>query len=730
MKCPMIPPDENERLQALAAYGLGQDRPLPALEPVVQIAARMFDMPVAAINMIGSDHVFFAASVGVGTVDMGRDVSFCAHAINQTDVMVVPDSHLDERFHDNPLVIGPANLRFYAGVPLTSPDGYALGALCVIDGQPREFSDEDCERLRELAKMAVDRLELRRLEISTEQSRRPFEEFARNSPTAVVWFDAHLKIIAWNQAAATLHGYRLDEGEGLFIDQLIPEREHHMFHQLVSQAVTTGTFDGISMPETAYGLRKDGTEFELGLSLFCWQEHGQLIFNAHLHDITAKKREEEELHRLATTDLLTGLANRGCFYREVEHALVAARPIAVLMLDLDGFKDVNDTLGHAVGDSILREVAHRLEEGIGKSGLAARIGGDEFALLVHPMDDLVQAQSIAQTLINSLAKSIVIDHHEIRITASCGVAISPQHAQEALELIGNADLALFHAKRLGGAQSFVFVPALRMEAVARHLYGLELHRAVHEGELVLFYQPQIRLSDGSLAGAEALIRWRHPERGLLSPAAFLPALENGPLAATVGDWVLDQACAQVAQWRRYGLRDFRMGVNLFGAQFRVDDLAAKVISVLERHGLPPSALELEITENIVLEHDEVALESLRRLREAGVGVAFDDFGTGYASLSLLKQYPLSRIKIDRSFVQGMLESQQDKTVINAVIDMANAYSLETIAEGIETAEQQMALLEIGCSEGQGYLFSRPLPAIEFADMFGLVHHLSRLSRNA
>ncbi|MGY1488623.1 putative bifunctional diguanylate cyclase/phosphodiesterase [Methylobacillus pratensis] len=725
MKCPVIPPDETERLQALATYGLGQDRPLPALEPVVQIAARMFNMPVAAINMIGSDHVFFAASTGVGNVDMRRDVSFCAHAINQHNVMVVPDSHLDERFHDNPLVMGPANLRFYAGVPLISPEGHALGALCVIDGQPREFSEEDCERLRELAKMAVDRLELRRLELSTEQSRRPFEDFARNSPTAVVWFDAHRKIVTWNQAAAALHGYRLDEGEGLLVDQLIPERERPVFHQLVAQAVTTGTFDGISMPETAYGLRKDGSEFELGLSLFCWQEHGQLIFNAHLQDITAKKREEAELHRLATTDLLTGLANRGRFYREVEQALVAAKPIAVLMLDLDGFKDVNDTLGHAVGDSILREIAHRLEHALGSSGLAARIGGDEFALLLHQLEDPAEAQAIAQSLIEALVDAIVIDHHEIRITASCGVAMAPQHAQEALELIGNADLALFHAKRLGGAQSYVFVQALRMEAVARHLYGLELHRAVHDGEFVLFYQPQVRLSDGLLAGAEALIRWRHPERGLLSPAAFLPALENGPLAATVGNWVLDEACAQVAQWRRQGLADFRMGVNLFGAQFRVDDLAKTVMSTLERHGLPPSALELEITENIVLEHDELALESIRRLREAGVGIAFDDFGTGYASLSLLKHYPLSRIKIDRSFVQGMLESQQDKTVVNAVIDMANAFSLDTIAEGIETAEQQKALLEIGCSEGQGYLFSRPLSAIQFADMFGLDHYLSK-----
>lgn len=716
MKCPAIPLDEEQRLHALAAYGLGPEQPLPALDPVVQIAARMFNMPVAAINMIGSDHVFFAASVGVGKVDMGRDVSFCAHAINQHNVMVVPDSQLDERFHDNPLVVGPANLRFYAGIPLLSPDGHALGALCVIDAKPREFSKDDCERLSELAKMAVDRLELRRMEISTEQSRRPFEEFARNSPTAVVWFDTHRRIVTWNQAAATLHGYDLAEGEGLSIDQLIPAREHALFHQLLSQAIANGTFDGIAMPDSVHGLRKDGSEFELGLSLFCWQEHGQLVFNAHLHDITAKKREEAELHRLATTDILTGLANRGRFYREVEQAILDKEKIAVFMLDLDGFKDVNDSLGHLVGDHILCQVAQRLANGIGISGLVARIGGDEFALLMPLVDKPVQAASMAQLLIDSLARPIIINHHEIRISASCGVAMSPLDAMEALELIGDADLALFHAKRLGGAQAYLFEKALRMEAVARHLYGLELHRAVHQGELVLYYQSQTRLADGALVGAEALLRWRHPKRGLLSPAAFLPALENGPLAATVGYWILDEACAQAAQWRRAGFGDFRMGVNLFGAQFRVDDLASHVMAALERHGLPPSALELEITENIVLEHNELVLDSLRRLRELGVGVAFDDFGTGYASLSLLKQFPISRIKIDRSFVQGMLESQQDRAVVTAVIDMANAYALETIAEGIETEAQQQALFKIGCGEGQGYLFSQPLSAAEFAEL--------------
>jgi diguanylate cyclase (GGDEF)-like protein len=609
MKCPPVLPSEPERLKALEAYGLGPDRPLPSLGPVVDIAARMFDMPVSAVNMIGSDHVFFGASTGIGDVDMRRDVSFCAHAILQDGVMVVPDATLDERFHDNPLVTGPANLRFYAGVPILSPEGHALGALCVIDAKPHDdFSAEDRARLRELAKMASDRLELQRI-----------GEFAKH-------------------------------------------------------AVTTGNAAG--------------------------QQAG-------------------DLYRLANFDMLTGLANRGRFYRQVEEALLSQVPSAVLMIDLDGFKDVNDTLGHAIGDGILCEVAARLTELIPPGATAARIGGDEFAVLLPKMNEFDVPLMLARMIVARIAQPIRIDEQEVRVGASCGVALAPLHAQEALELIGDTDLALFKAKSTGRGRAVGFSPALRMEAAARRLYAMELHRAVTDSEFVLFYQPQIRLSDSTLVGAEALLRWYHPTRGLLAPAAFLPALEGGPLAATVGAWVLDEACAQAALWRRSGANTFRIAVNLFGAQFRVGDLAADVFAALERHGLPPEALELEVTENIALGHDDVVLETLRTLRKHGVGIAFDDFGTGYGSLSLLKQYPVTRIKIDKSFVQGMLDSKRDASVVRAVLDMARNFELATIAEGIETPAQADYLKAIGCEEAQGYLFGKPMAARQFAETFAI-----------
>jgi len=720
MKCPAIRSTEQERLVALSNHGLDDEKPVPNLDPVVHIAARMFDMPVAAVNMIGSDHVFFAASVGVGKVDMSRDVSFCAHAINQSDVMVVPDARLDERFHDNPLVTGSANLRFYAGVPLFSPDGFALGALCVIDSQPHhDFSESDQLRLIELAKMASDRLELRRIEVSSNRSRPNFEEYAGNSATPVVWFNDDCEITAWNAAAARSHGYELYEGIGKPVGMLISEDDRHFFLETIAEAVTTGSLDKLSIPSEIRGLRQDGTEFQLGLSLFGWKDEGRMKFEAVLKDVTVQHYEEAELRYQATIDPLTGLANRAKFYRSVEDTLISPAPAAVLMIDLDGFKDVNDTLGHLVGDGILKEVGIRTKNLVGDIGTVARIGGDEFAVLLPGITDTDFAVQMASAVVKTLASPIVIDGHEVHVAASCGVALAPLQAQEALELVSDADLALFKAKSTGRGSVFLFVTALRMEAVARRLYAMELHRAVAEGEFLLFYQPQVNLTSGEITGAEALIRWHHPERGLLSPIAFLPALEGGTLAATVGSWVLDEACAQTAYWRRNGAPNLRMGVNLFGAQFRVGDLASEVIETLERHGLPADALELEITENIALNNDDVVLEALHRLRNYGVGIAFDDFGTGYASLSLLKTYPLTRIKIDRSFVVGMQEDKQDASVIRATLDMARSFGLEAIAEGIETESQRNYLQQRQCDEGQGYLFGKPVPALQFSRILGV-----------
>lgn len=729
MKCPPTLNSEVERLQALSDHGLHRENTLPSLDPVVRIAARMFDMPVAAVNMIGHDHVFFVASIGLEAgVDMRRDVSFCAHAIAQTEVMVVPDTLLDERFHDNPLVTA-SGVRFYAGVPLFSPEGHPMGALCVLDALPHtDFTVDDQERLRELARMASDRLELHRIETLSESTRPSFDEYAGSSASPVAWFDDQRRIIAINTAAAALHGYHPSECTGHPLEFLLAEQEHSRIREGLECATKLGSLKGLDIPTEVKGLRKDGSEFLVGFSLFCWRHKGQLRFEAVLKDLTLQRREEAELRRLANIDTLTGLANRACFYRKIQETLLAPSPAAVLMVDLDGFKDLNDTLGPVIADAVLQSVALQLAKLVGQElhqahlsegPMAARLGADEFALLFPGVASSDAANLLAQQVVDCIQQTTTVQGQELHLSACCGVAVAPLHAHEALELVGNADLALHEAKRNGRARIFTFVQALRMQAVARHLYGMELHRAVERGEFLLFYQPQVDLGDGSLAGAEALIRWQHPQRGLLTPAAFLPALEGGPLASKVGAWVLDEACSQAAFWRRNGAPNLRMGVNLFSAQFRAGDLVSEVTEALARHGLPPSALELEITENIVLDHDDVVPDTLRRLRELGVGLAFDDFGTGYASLSILTSYPITRIKIDRAFVQGMLTSKREASVVRAILDMARSSDLETIAEGIETEAQLESLRREHCKEGQGYLFAKPMSAAHFEFAYGL-----------
>lgn len=706
MRCPDIIENEADRLVALGEYGLNRNVSLPSLDPIVEIAVRLFQVPTSAVNMIGSDHVFFAASHGVIECDMRREVSFCAHVITRDEVLVVEDARLDPRFHDNPLVLDGI-IRFYAGVPLLAPSGHALGALCIVDSEPHAaFSTEDRARLCDLARLAVDKLELRRLERSAELGASRFEASALTSSNAVICFDAHARISAWNDAAEKMFEYSTAEVLGQPVDILIVETERHMVGAGISRGLAGEALS--DLPTQLIGRRRDGTEIPIEFNWSRWHEADQVHFGAIVRDITDQCREKERLYTLANYDVLTGLPNRNLLNQGAAAALERGTA-ALVIIDLDGFKDANDTLGHSVGDVILQIVANRLRDAIVQPNLVARIGGDEFALLLLDCCNPLTLLALTQGVIDAIAEPIIIDGHEIRISASCGLALAPDHGDTVDAFMGSADLALFKAKTGGWGRSCLFTPALRAEAVARRLYDAELHSAVERGEFELFYQPQIRLSDGALTGAEALIRWHHPVRGLLSPSAFLPAVEAGALAASIGTWVLNTACEQAVRWRHMH-PEFRISVNLFAAQFRANSLPSTVASILQHTGLPPAALELEITENIVLDQEDMVLHQLQAVCGMGVDLSFDDFGTGYASLNLLKAYPVSFIKIDKSFIQAIHLSGQDRAIVRSLLDLAHQLGLQVIAEGIEEEVQRDFLQEHGCEKGQGYLFGKPVPA--------------------
>ncbi len=464
------------------------------------------------------------------------------------------------------------------------------------------------------------------------------------------------------------------------------------------------------------GLRRSGERFAAELYWSRWYEGDQMHFGAIVRDMTDQRRERDALYHLANFDGLTGLPNRNLLHQRASGAMMDGAAVALVMVDLDGFKDVNDTLGHAAGDVVLHVVAQRLVGAAPSDSIVARIGGDEFAILLRGADDPLLLGGLARKISAVIAEPIVVDGHELRVAGSCGLAIAPDHGETIEELMSSADLALFQAKSGGRGRSFLFIPALRAEAVARRMYEAELYRAVERDEFVLFYQPQIRLRDGALTGAEALIRWKHPVRGLLAPAAFLPALEGGALAAQVGSWVIHTACAQAAVWRQ-AQPDFRMSVNLFGAQFRTDNLLQVVRDALNTHGLSPDALELEITENIILDQQDLVLDQLKALRKLGVELSFDDFGTGFASLNLLKSYPVTLIKIDKSFTQAVQHSPGDRAIVLSILDLAHKLGLDVVAEGVETWEDCEFLRQHDCQKGQGYYFGKPVPPIVFNEQF-------------
>jgi diguanylate cyclase (GGDEF)-like protein len=467
--------------------------------------------------------------------------------------------------------------------------------------------------------------------------------------------------------------------------------------------------------------RKDGSKVDVRIAAApMYNLDGTVRSVAWVYeDITDRRRAEEQLRRLAHYDQLTGLPNRLSLQKELGRLFSgenASRPTSIALFDLDGFKDVNDTLGHSTGDELLIEVGDRLRELAEQRreiGQVCRLGGDEFVVILPNCGDPRAVAEVIDVIIKRLCEPYTISDHTLHIGTSAGVAIAPNDGKTVDELIANADLALYQAKSDGGRVCRFFMPVLRAQAQARRALDLELRRAFSENEFELYFQPQVRLSDAAVVGAEALIRWRHPQRGILAPGAFIETLADSSIAADVGRWIIQSACRQAASWRAAGLSLSRVGVNLFPSQAHDRGLVDDVQRALAETGLPPDALELEITEYVAFNYEDPE-GPLQKLHEAGVLLAFDDFGTGYASLNYLTRFPVSRIKIDRSFISKITDTVEDAAIVRSLIAMAHNLDLEVIAEGVETATQAAFLLNERCQEAQGFLYSKPLPAAEFA----------------
>lgn len=429
---------------------------------------------------------------------------------------------------------------------------------------------------------------------------------------------------------------------------------------------------------------------------------------------TERQQTNEQLSHMALHDPLTGLPNRQLLTERVNLALSYARrhdqQVALLFLDIDRFKHVNDVFGHALGDEILREVAKRLAACVRPEDTVSRQGGDEFIVALTEIRDDQNAAVVANKLLTVITAPFVLQDIEIILGMSIGIACFPRDGEGAGTLLRNADTAMYVAKELGRNRYQFYAPEMNVRALDRLTLESDLRRAIKRNELYLMYQPQLSLVNGDVLGLEALVRWRHPSRGLIFPGQFIPIAEDCGLIIPIGNWVLESACSQHACWVSQGLTKGALAVNISAHQFRQADFCDRISEVLSRTGLKPGLLELEVTEGVVMQGIDQVLDKLTRLRELGVTLAIDDFGTGYSSLNYLKRFPLHRLKIDQSFIRGLPADQESGAIARAIIQMGHSLGLDVLAEGVETTAEEKHLKALGCDAGQGFLYSRPLSA--------------------
>ena len=524
---------------------------------------------------------------------------------------------------------------------------------------------------------------------------------------ALIVVDSQGDIRFANAAFCAMFGYEAEQVHGRPITMIIPERMRGA-HTAGMANAAAGAKPGLAgKPVEVFALKSDGTEFPIEITLSMWTSQGEFWAGATIRDISERRERDARLMRLASHDTLTGLHNRHEFMTVLAEKLSSGAPCTLLMMDLDGFKDVNDAHGHLVGDSLLQAVGVRLPYLLGEKTVIGRLGGDEFAVLIPDSDDPLVAKGEAARILDAFRKPFSLGGLELELGASIGIALSPAHGREAEELLASTDFALYRAKAAGGRAYRLFETSMRNESQAKRDMRDRLRRALHKNELEMYYQPQVDLSTRKVVGFEALIRWNHPDLGLLLPGAFLPSLEQSSLASDIGWWTIEEACQMAADLNRQG-GPYRVAVNLFPQQFRSPYLCDRVGDALERHHASPECLELEITEEVALNDADASLQALKAIRDIGVGVAFDDFGTGFASLSSLQRYPLTTLKIDRGFIRDIRTRTSDAAITRALVAMSKEMGLRTVAEGIEGPEQESILRDIGCQEGQGYLYGRPM----------------------
>jgi diguanylate cyclase (GGDEF)-like protein/PAS domain S-box-containing protein len=538
---------------------------------------------------------------------------------------------------------------------------------------------------------------------------------------AVVCTNISGNITFLNLVAERMTGWSWQEAAGR------PMAEVFQILDAVSRETTPNPMDAamgqdrtVHIPSNCVLLRRDGFETPIEDSVAPIHDRDGKATGAVIvfRDVSTARAMAAQMTHSAQHDFLTGLPNRMLLNDRVSQAIVLAprhsKKVAVLFLDLDGFKHINDSLGHPIGDKLLQSIAKRLVSCVRSSDTVSRQGGDEFVVLLSEMEQSEDAAISALRILQAVAEVHTIDHHDLHVTTSIGLSVFPDDGKDAETLVKNADTAMYQAKENGRHSYQFFRPAMTVRAVERQSIEENLRRALERQEFTLHYQPKIRLRTGEITGAEALLRWSHPVRGPVSPTQFIPVAEDCGLILPIGQWVLREACKQARAWVDLGLPLGTMAVNISSMEFRDDNFLESVFAILSETGLDPRSLELELTESVLMKRAESAASVLKTLRARGVQIAVDDFGTGYSSLSYLRKFPIDALKIDQSFVRQITSAPDDATIVTAVISMGRSMKLRVVAEGVETREELAFLQNHQCDEAQGFYFSRPVLPQQFA----------------
>ncbi|MCQ4159714.1 EAL domain-containing protein [Roseomonas sp. GC11] len=720
---------EAARLAALRSLHLLDTPSAPDFEALVALVARHFGCPIAMISLLDENRQWFKAVRGLAVRELPRHGSFCDRAIQGSEALVVEDARQDPRFRDSPLVTGAPYYRFYAGEPLPV-EGRNVGTLCLVDHAPRWLDAAQRRDLRDFGLLARALLrahaEARRAEAALKEARRHAALSSRKA-----------RLLQQTERLALLGGWEVDpeSSQILWSDEVyriherplgsaisIPEALLHYLPQdraHLAEGLRRLLAEGEPMRHECDFITAQGRQRRVRIVGECERDgsgHARAV--GMMQDITESWQMRQRLEDMRHRDTLTGLANRGLLVERLEDALACPPPgmagLALVLLDLDNFQDINDRHGHALGDALLCEIAARLRAAAGPAGLAARTGSDEFALLL-PVATEADLQPLIDDLAARLNRPFAGAAGMLTVSASLGLALGPRDGASADLLMRQADIALSHGRRLGRGRATLFSPAIARRFAERR-GAIELAReALREDWFRPFYQPKPGLAVAGFHGFEALARIILPDGRVISPAGFAAALQDEDAARAIGLAMLDKVTEDLRLWRAAGLGQACAAINVTEADFTGGDLDRRILDRLAACRLPAAALKVEVTETVFLgESAPIVVQTLTRLHAAGIDIALDDFGTGFASLTHLRDFPIQELKIDRSFVDRLEDDPRSARIILSVIEMAHRLGMRVVAEGVERESQHQALLRMGCDIGQGYLYGRPAPAAQAA----------------